>query len=72
MALFQEYEAVTLQSHDGKGLGFDVSANADGGFTVQDVQSDGAAAASGKIKAGKYIRPHANHIRVKELNDCNK
>lgn len=44
---------MTLQSLNGQGLGFDISANDDGSFTVDDVISDGVAGVSGKIKPGK-------------------
>lgn len=48
-------ESVTLQSHNGQGLGFEVSARPDGSFTVDHVKSDGIAGATGKIKAGKRL-----------------
>lgn len=47
---------MTLQSHNGQGLGFEVSAQPDGSFTVDSVKSDGIAGATGKIKAGKHYR----------------
>jgi len=57
-------KTVTLQSPDGKGLGFGVGGNAHDGFLVQDIDADGVAGASGKISAGKILSVNKDNYQL--------